>query len=249
MMPTRKTIEEWQALADTLGKFKLISFAEKRRNKRRVNVICRTCSYESVVFVDMLKENGCPVCSGKYNKTPEEALKTVSERHPELLFEPFNYKNVYTKIPYTCIKCGNKNQTTYTHLIDRNAGCPHCKVSVLEKTTRDILDKSEFNYNAQYKFDGCKNKRRLPFDFYLPTLNTCIECQGIQHFKEIPWFEGPTGTYGFSYRQYNDSIKIDFCRSSNINLLYIINRKHEQYKNWYENTIFIDELEAYLINQ
>lgn len=30
----------------------------------------------------------------------------------------------------------------------------------------------------------------LPFDFYLPYYNTCIEYDGVQHFKPIDYFGG-----------------------------------------------------------
>lgn len=64
----------------------------------------------------------------------------------------------------------------------------------------------------------CKNKRKLPFDFYIPDLNVCIEYDGIQHFYPVDQFGGENA---FQECQLNDSIKNAFCQTSNITLLRI----------------------------
>ena len=62
----------------------------------------------------------------------------------------------------------------------------------------------------------------MPFDFYLPNQNMCIEYDGIHHFE-------PT-TFGgdledakrqFELTKKKDKIKDDFCKSSGIRLLRI----------------------------
>lgn len=70
----------------------------------------------------------------------------------------------------------------------------------------------------QYTFDGCRNKKQLPFDFFLPDLNTVIEYQGKQHFEPIKYFGGDVQ---FEKRTINDNIKRNFCQDNNIPLLEI----------------------------
>ena len=58
----------------------------------------------------------------------------------------------------------------------------------------------------------------LPFDFYLPEQNTCIEFDGLQHFKPIDWFGG---VETFLYIQKNDRLKDEYCLNNSIKLLRI----------------------------
>lgn len=58
----------------------------------------------------------------------------------------------------------------------------------------------------------------MPFDFYLPNNNICIEYQGKQHYQIIDYFGGEKG---FEDRQRNDNIKKEFCKTNNIPLLEI----------------------------
>ena len=41
----------------------------------------------------------------------------------------------------------------------------------------------------QHRFKDCVDKIPLPFDFYLPDYNTCIEFNGIQHYKPKEYFD------------------------------------------------------------
>ena len=55
----------------------------------------------------------------------------------------------------------------------------------------------------------------LRFDFYLPDYNTCIEFQGLQHFKPIDFFGGEED---FIIQQKNDNKKKEYCEKHNIPL-------------------------------
>ena len=73
-------------------------------------------------------------------------------------------------------------------------------------------------YVPQKKFEGCKDKDYLKFDFYIPDLNTCIEFDGIQHYESFNFFGGESG---LKDTQRRDSIKNDFCYKNNIYLIRI----------------------------
>lgn len=62
--------------------------------------------------------------------------------------------------------------------------CGTCsqRISVPERTTRNILEKYDIKYLPEYKFKDCKDKRPLPFDFYLPEYNILIELDGEHHY-------------------------------------------------------------------
>ena len=83
----------------------------------------------------------------------------------------------------------------------------------------------EFNveYIAQYTYLNCKDKRALPFDFYIPSLNICIEYDGEYHYKPIKFknqSEEETKN-NFKIRVEHDNIKTQYCLDNNIKLIRI----------------------------
>lgn len=127
-----------------------------------------------------------------------------------------NYKNSRTKIKIICSKHGEFIQTPAYHL--KGSGCPVCQYSKGELLIRNYLDYHQVKFITQKKFTDCRNKKLLPFDFYLPDYNLCIEFQGQQHYKQCNWFGGKEK---LEYIQLNDNIKRNFCLTHNIKLLEI----------------------------
>ena len=90
-----------------------------------------------------------------------------------------------------------------------------------ETIIESILNKYSIFYEREKTFDGCINKKKLRFDFYIPEKNICIEYNGIQHYQKVDRFGGEEK---FNYQKYNDFIKSNFCKENNINLLIISHR-------------------------
>ena len=66
--------------------------------------------------------------------------------------------------------------------------------------------------------------RPLPFDFYIPQYNLCIEFDGKQHFIPTDFKSNSTEEEKLKYFelvQMRDNIKTDYCKNNNINLLRI----------------------------
>lgn len=82
----------------------------------------------------------------------------------------------------------------------------------------ELLKSNNISYDKQKRFDNCKDKRTLPFDFYLSKFNTCIEYDGQQHFKPIKYWGGEDS---FNILKKHDSIKTKYCNDNNINLIRI----------------------------
>lgn len=127
-----------------------------------------------------------------------------------------NYINSKTKIKIVCPRHNVFEQLPYEHL--RGKGCPICGESKGEKEIRNILLNKKINFIPQHKFDDCKNVNKLPFDFYLPDYNICIEYHGEQHYKPIKWFGGDTV---FNKLVERDKIKSEYCKLNNIKLFII----------------------------
>ena len=71
------------------------------------------------------------------------------------------------------------------------------------------------SFFQNYKFDDCRNILPLPFDFYIPSRNLLIECDGVQHFVAVDYFGGENR---LEYQMKNDSIKDDYCKDFDIDL-------------------------------
>lgn len=94
--------------------------------------------------------------------------------------------------------------------------CVH-NISNIEKAVKDYLDLNNIEYVWQYMFENCRDKRRLPFDFYLPEFNICIEVDGEQHFHRRGIYDKGKNT--FEDRIKKDKIKTDYCANNNIKLI------------------------------
>lgn len=95
--------------------------------------------------------------------------------------------------------------------------CRSCssKESVGEKRIADYLNDNQIEFVREKKFDDCRDKRALPFDFYVPQYNLLIEFDGQHHYWDV-W-----GKDHFEKTQKHDKIKNQYCDTNNINLLRI----------------------------
>ena len=134
---------------------------------------------------------------------------------------------VTSKVTIICPKHGKFEQLLNNHI--NGQGCPICKDSKGEKAIRKYFLKNNIKFIKQKRFSDCKDIRPLPFDFYLPDYNTCVEYDGRQHFISVDRWGGVNGLLD---RQKKDFIKTKYCEINNIKLVRIKynNDVHEQLK-------------------
>jgi hypothetical protein len=125
------------------------------------------------------------------------------------------YKNNNSKVNIICSFHGTFEQIPRTHLTH---GCPSCKESNGEKKIAEKLTSLNINYIREYKFKECIFIKELPFDFYLPDKNMCIEFHGKQHFESIKFFGGDKK---FQEQKIKDDLKKKFCKKNNIEFIEI----------------------------
>lgn len=184
---------------------------------------------------NILHGQECPECikrmlSKKFSKSHEQYVKDVANINAdiEVIGE---YISSRAPILHRC-KIDGCVWMVRPHNILSGKGCPHCKESQGEKQIRVWLNDRNIEYKYQYPFEDCKDKKMLPFDFYLPTLNLCIEYDGVQHFEPID-FAGRGDEWALSQlkmTQLHDKIKTNYCQDNNIALLripYFANIKEE----------------------
>jgi len=161
--------------------------------------------------------SGCKKCAGLEKLDNEKVVEQFKETHGDKYnYSLINYINAHTKVNIICPEHGRWRQTPNNH--KNGNGCPICKESKGERKIRNLLNENKVNFISQYKFKDCKNILQLPFDFYLPEYNICIEYNGMQHYKPIEHFGG---RLGFKKRIINDNIKKGYCEKNNILLITI----------------------------
>lgn len=160
----------------------------------------------------------CRKCSGIMVKNTEDFVEQADIIH--------DGKYDYSKVEYVrsaikvSIRCKEHDieflQTPNGHL--GGSGCPLCKGSRLEDKVSKLLSERDVLFIPEKRFEGCRAKRTLPFDFYLPDDNVLIECQGRQHYQVEKFFGGEER---YKERQEYDRIKRDFCEKEGITLVEI----------------------------
>lgn len=128
-----------------------------------------------------------------------------------------SYRTKYKHYRYRCLKDGYEGNIREDHLCKWH-GCPICRNSIGEKKVKEYLKKHGVNFVQQHTFNDCKNIKELPFDFYLPDYNACIEYDGLQHFEPVD-FGGRGEEYAikqFEDLQVRDGIKNSYCQNNHI---------------------------------
>ena len=171
---------------------------------------------------NFLKNRECPKCKKKAKLTEDFFVKKSRLIHGDKY--DYSQSKVNGVDKYAKIICpihGEFWQTPYSHL--QGCGCPKCNESKLEREIRMFLENEKIDF--AYCQRSIKWLNGLELDFYLPKYNVGIECQGIQHFKEVD-FNGK----GEEFAKKDlikiierDKLKKQLCDEHHIRLLYYSN--------------------------
>ena len=102
-----------------------------------------------------------------------------------------------------------------------------------EEWTEEILKEHNIEFYSEYRFSDCRNHFPLPFDFYLPEYNLCIEFDGRQHFEETNHFG-----HGIEHQKKHDEIKNQYCKEHSIDLLRISYKQISKINEILKNKLF-----------
>lgn len=195
--------------------------------KHKVTMHCNICgSNWDVVPSSLVQGSGCPTCS--YRKrgdarryTKEQFVENLESKYPHEYTIVGEYKGNHVPIEAIYNHCGHIGFVEPANLLT-GYGCPICKNSRGELLVAKVLDSLNIKYQAQKCFDGCKDKRVLPFDFYLPEYNTCIEYDGIQHYEPRSFGGSDEETIeNYNIQKSHDAMKDKFCKTNGILLIRI----------------------------
>jgi len=188
-------------------------------NKTKIILICHIHG----IFVQkpdnhLRQKIPCKKCDSENRITDEEILKKrLREIHDNYYdYSLLIYKGRKCKSIIICPIHGEFTQTIHSHIL--GSGCKKCKSSNGERLVSKILQDMNIEFKIEQTFDNCKFINKLRFDFFIPSLNICIEYNGLQHYKAVPFFGGEKY---FSKILKRDNIKKEFCKNNNIKLVII----------------------------
>lgn len=174
-----------------------------------------------VIPYSILNGCGCVRCGmekvGDINrKSHDQYVKELSKINSNIIVID-KYINSNTPILHQCLIDGYKWNVSPGNILSGH-GCPRCNESQGERKICQYLDKHNIKYIREKRFNNCRDIRSLPFDFYLPEYNICIEYDGEQHNKSIEYFGGISS---FNRLVKHDNIKNKYCVDNGISLLRI----------------------------
>lgn len=191
----------------------------------KVDYECAVCGYEWSAIPDTILNNpnsvGCPRCAGRAKVTEEEYKKRVAKANKFVEYIG-GFNGMLGHAQFKCVKCGFIWDTTASS-IENGSICPRCKMSRGESAIESYLNDNHIDYIAQYRFSDCKNERQLPFDFYIPSHNMCVEYDGEQHFMPVTFggISKNEAKRNFEHCKANDRIKDNYCKHNGIHLVRI----------------------------
>lgn len=180
----------------------------------------------------LFKNGNCHHCKKeelilKRTKTHEQFIQEVFDLvgNEYTVLNHYEKSGIYIKIKHNI--CNHEYSVTPENFL-YGYRCSKCNsLSKGEKTIFKYLDSNDIKYISQYKFEGCRDKSVLPFDFAVfnneDKLMLLIEYDGQQHFKAVQFGGIPQerAVENFKITQLHDQIKNTYCRENSIPLLRI----------------------------
>lgn len=182
---------------------------------------------QRITFDAFRKGQGCRFCgteraSSKRRISKERAVAQCNKSGIE--FVGFDFSHGDTYILYVCPRHRqNGIQSIHWDNLKNGQGCRLCRESKGEKAIDSYLQNHNIRYIREYRFNDCKYKRTLPFDFYIEDINIAIEFDGEQHYNSLSFGgkEKQEATDRFKEIQTRDAIKTKYCADNNIKLIRI----------------------------
>lgn len=200
----------------------------KRDASKPRNAICQcSCGTIKSIFASSLITGASKSCGCLKSQLAKERYKENAESHIGEKYGLLTILDCYVqndKYYYKCkCDCGNTANVLGKRLFSGgtcSCGCINSKANALMAL---ILEKYNIPFKREYRFEGCRDKGTLPFDFALfnkeDELIGLIENNGDQHYsaRGTQW----NTPENLIYVQKHDYIKQKFAEDNHIPLLII----------------------------
>lgn len=246
------TYEKVKRIIEENSDLKLLSTSyEGCFNKLKLKCSCGNIFEQNFTHIqNKLKNNQlllCPKCMKKIAddsfRLSEEEINLKIKNHygyqKYIICDFENYKNRRYKNIFKHTSCGYKFEASLSNILNGERLCSNCETKYSKGVWKILgyLNDNNIEYETEKIFKNCRYKKPLPFDFYLPKYNCCIEYDGEQHYRAVGWYGGKEN---FKVTQLRDNIKNEYCKKNNIPLLRIKYNKIDDINKMLDE--FIDKL-------
>ena len=159
---------------------------------------------------------GKPECTFCFEKSFQSDYRSEfwSDKNDE---KPINvFKHSEKKYMFDCKSCNRTYISTLANITGGNTWCSCTKNKTEAKLFKFLDSECKLDVKSQKKFDWCKNKNHLRFDYYIPKYNLIIELDGPQHFKQVSNWVSPKKT------QKRDKYKMDLANKNGYTVIRIV---------------------------
>lgn len=209
-----------------------------KNNHMKIKILCKIHGMFEQTVTNHLRNHGCKQChdfikTGKVEDFLTMAKKTHGETYD---YSKVEYKARHIPVIIICKKHGEFSQRPGNHI--NGACCPKCQSSHGEIKVRNYLESRGIEYEQEKTFQDLKIKKKLRFDFFIPSQNILIEFDGICHYPEERE-ANPRYKYKLDYGKLleRDRIKNEFCIANRIPLIRI--KYNENIANKLDQLLFL----------
>ncbi len=160
-----------------------IELLEEYDNKnKQIKCKCKKHNYIWYANADnIMNGGGCYLCKSEKNslrlrKSNNQFIKELQEINSNIV--PLEqYQTTHIKIKFKCLLCNHEWEAEPGYVLN-GYGCPKCSVPIIsngENKIQNWLLYHNIKFEPQKRFINCRDINTLPFDFYLPDFNICIE--------------------------------------------------------------------------
>jgi hypothetical protein len=221
---TQSFIERAKEIHGDKYNYSLVNYIN---SKTKIKIICHKHGEFLQEPANHLQGSGCDKCAHEESgvrrrRTIEQFMTTAKKVHGDRYdYSKVDCVHVQSEVVIICKIHGEFKQNVVSHLIGN--GCFKCNKSLGENKISYFLKKYNIDYDSQKRFDKCKNKKTLPFDFYIKDKNLLIEYDGQTHYMPVRFGGISIERAEKNFEEYkkNDEIKTKFSEENNIKLLRI----------------------------
>lgn len=238
----KKSIDDIRRYIEENGDGDFLISEEYIGKKKPIEIYCHRHGGEYKISWDNFKSGRrCPSCakkdsSKKHSKAYSLKNGNLKEGFPEISKE-WDYslnEDVPENFPcfsnylchWICSNCGEKYTLRICVRTKRGTSCPFCSriranASKGNSKIESWLMEAGLDFEKEKRFSDCKDKKSLPFDFYvrLNDADVLIEFQGRQHYQPVDFFNKSDDTNRnqlFEINKKHDFIKKQYCKDNNI---------------------------------
>lgn len=241
-MSKKLTTSDFQNRLNEIYGDQFIVKSDYINNVTKIDILCTHCGnviQKSPVKMTGVTREGCYICSGKnHYKTKETLQSEVDKKFPDSYIIIGEYIKAREPLAVKRTQCGHVYNVSPDNLL-RGKGCPRCSIrqSKYMDIVENYLDTHNIKYEKEKRFDDCKYIRVLPFDYYIPDFNLCIEVDGEFHYYDNTLYKYGNNNTELKLVQKRDQIKTKYCEDNDIKLLRLPYYEKDYFENILENII------------